>query len=1430
MGKILGLDLGTNSIGWVLRDTDANDNQFVAKGVTRFDTGVAYVEGIEQPKVKVRTEARGRRRNYQAEKYRKWELLECLIEQGLCPLKKDELNDWRYFKKGQGRKYPTSQIFHNWLKYDFDNDGIPDYERLGASKHDNCYVFRWMAASTAPEHKKLFNDNPHLLGRVLYQIAQRRGFKTTDSQDPEVKLIEEGRKNIVSKEVEVVGVTVLNNLIEKKYSTLGSALYWGQKNNELEDLNNNRIRNRFTYRHYYENEVKHILENLGFDLSTTFSTKVIKAIVWQRPLRSQKGLIGYCTLNSPQKSSSNKFYKPGKKRIPLSHPLYEEFRTWCDINNLKIIPPDNVESSDFLSKVVSPLFERSSNFYFSNKVSKGKNNAKETIIYGLKHKIEETGAKVRTNYDEDTKEADGGKRYNANVFQNWLKEVFGTDWKETLKWEETLLGKNKSYDYLNVEDIWHICYDSIVTKNQTDEFAPKLLQILKLHFPEKTFDIHKIAQIKFVKGYAALSRSAILKILPLLKNGLIYSHAVFLGNLEKVLNRPLSNQDVLNISTDLNRILKEHEQQKEIYSIVNELISDRLSEFGFIAGGSGYQLDEIDSKDIQLKIIQRFGSKKWKLEPQEEQNKVVTEVSQLFLDFLRRKDFSNKSELFHRTPNLKDKLRKYLLEEHKADSTRIQKFLWHPSEQEKYAPAKTAKNENGNLIRNSLGENILFLGNPQPISKGFKNPMAMRTLQELKKLLNYLLANEIIDSKTRIVVEIARELNDTNRRKAYERWQNEKRRKRDEFRIKIEEFISEYNLKISVSEDLLDKYELFEEQKKICLYCGQTIQVVELLNGTIQKEHTIPAKLSNTDELFNLTVAHPHCNSEKAKRIPRQWSERFDDIKNNIKFIYFEFKKYSDLYEKSFGAARIARDKSQKDSIIQDRHYNKMHLDYWKKKYETFMLEEVTNQFRRQQLTDTQIITKYSIPYLKTVFRKVEVQRGTITDKFRRIFQIGPKVKDRREYWHHAMDAAVLTLIPTSTQRDQLLMEYNQAIDENNLNNYTHPKPKDWTDFHQSYITCFKEEILVRHVSKEQIFTPAKKKKRVRGKIVKGPTGKPILLQGDSIRGELHDASIFGMVKIPETYFDNDKGKHRLKLIEGRLSFKQNEKRKEKDFLFIVMRKSISTFKAASDFEALVIDPNLGTYLRKEVERRMKDDHLTFNQAIKNLYAFGKKIDKNGNELKPIRHLRCKVLAGRGFMVNPATVKKVEEAFLSKHKHKQFTYAKNGETPYCAIYQWLEEKEVKRELKVYSLLEATKSRKLNGDDFVEKEIPFKKGKIHYVKRLLAILYRGQTVLFYKNDLNELKEFQANDPIQLNKRMYTIVKFVDGFIFFKHHMTALKPEQISNAMKEKGFKKEETKINFGNMALYYKLAQGELNMAIQDVHFKLSPDGRLQWLV
>ncbi len=58
MAKILGLDLGTNSIGWAIVEENEQGCNLIDKGVDIFQEGVAREKGDEKPMAKIRTDAR----------------------------------------------------------------------------------------------------------------------------------------------------------------------------------------------------------------------------------------------------------------------------------------------------------------------------------------------------------------------------------------------------------------------------------------------------------------------------------------------------------------------------------------------------------------------------------------------------------------------------------------------------------------------------------------------------------------------------------------------------------------------------------------------------------------------------------------------------------------------------------------------------------------------------------------------------------------------------------------------------------------------------------------------------------------------------------------------------------------------------------------------------------------------------------------------------------------------------------------------------------------------------------------------------------------------------------------------------------------------------------------------------------------------------
>jgi len=1396
MEKTLGLDLGTNSIGWALRDINADDNQITDKGVITFDKGVGEEKGIEVPLVKARTAARSKRRNYQAEKYRKWALVKCLIEKGMCPLLESELYWWKRYQKDnngvqQGRKYPESKKFRQWLQYDFNGDGKPDYQEYGYSIHENIYLFRVLAISENEEHKKIFKDNPEILGRVFYHLVQRRGFKGRVEDDKETQTILLG-----SKEANTPGVNELIPFIEK-YKTLGAALYYINKNEGY------RIRKRYNRRQDFEKELFEICRVQG--IPETVQHELWKAIIWQRPLRSQKGLVGYCTFERPQKNEKGQYIKGGKTRCPISHPLYQEYRTWQLISNLKIVVPDDIDKVAFLTDKVYPLFIRDS----------------EVEFVKIKKEIEKVGGIVRAKFDDET-------RFPTNDFLYRIKEIYGENWRIILKWEETLTNKPKSGKYHRVEDLWHEIYHFIHLKSTTPAtFYDAIAN--KLHFDDK--QIKSFKKLKLDQGYASLSISAITKILPYLQKGLLYSEAVFLANLNKIFATELTPETKTEILSAFRLLSISFNENKLRLGIVNSLISDQLNSSTRFGMNSDYALDDDDINDIKLKIEDTIGVQNWNKKEDIEKVKLLDFIAEKYLIFLQKPVNYDANKSFYKIKRFDQILKEYLVEKYDFSIEHLNKNLWHPSEIEKYDPAPSSKKV----------PNIKILGDPNPVGKGFKNPMAMKTLHRLRNLINYLLESGKIDSDTRIVVELARELNDANRRKAIQNWQ---KRREDENKELAKGIINTAKVKYpdldendpliadrarlwyeqiensdeimrqakALKDDLL-KVKLWKEQNCRCIYTGRIISISNLFNGTeVDIEHTIPAKISWSSEQWNLTICDSKFNREiKRKKIPAdlinyETTSEFDkDGANILKRIEpwaIKLKSLNASLQKNINQTKGSNymDKNAKDEILIKRRMLQMDIEYWNKKIETFTKLEYLGGFRRQQLTDTQIASKYAFHYLKTVFNRVEIQKGITTSTFRKIFKIQNKkeLKDRTKHSHHAIDAAVLTLIPPSSIRTKMLDEYNNALD---MNQSYHKNPIGWDNFKASYLLNLEETILINYQKKDTTLLQTKKKMRIGGKIQfihettadginilkRDLNGKPIpkMAVGTGIRGQLHKDSFYGSIKI-------------------------------NDQLMLVERYPIESFDSLKDCTH-IIDKKIKEIVKTELINRVESG-MSFDKA-KFLPIFFP-----GSQ-QIIKKVRCRVAAGRGYLTSEKAIEISIKNHISKYEHKQNKYVQNYKNSLCLFY--INSENNLRGLMIVNLFELSflkikTIQSIKQENFY-RSITLGKGKNKSEALLENIIHVGDKFIFYKESKDELLNLSHSE---ISKRLYTIYKFNEPapstvYIYLQHHLESRSNDELGNG---------EKLIDFGKYQPRLFLSASKLNCAMEGLDFHVTPDGHINWII
>lgn len=945
MTKILGIDTGTNSLGWAIVEKKADEYHLLDKGVNIFQEGVKIEKGIESSKAADRTAHKAARvRNYRI-KLRKIRLLRILSDAHLCPpLSKVELSAWRLKKE-----YPKNDLFMQWQGTDDESEKTP-YAYRHKCLHE-CLNFNSMT-------------DRYILGRAFYHMIQRRGFLSNrkDQSGDDTGKVKESISNLTQE------------MHDDGYEYLGDYFYSLYNKGE-------KIRNHYTARNeHYLAEFKAICEKQKLDknLGPEIVRQIEKAIFDQRPLKSQKGQVGKCV------------FEKNKTKCPSSHPMYEEFRMLSFINNIKIQTPNDSALRPLSAEereLIMPLFFRKSKKQFDFEDIAKKLAPKKH--YGFYKKSSDAEMPYLFNYPMDTS-------VSGCPVTTALKDIFGDNWIDSLC-ETYTLAEGKSR--LNVvNDIWHALF-FYTDETKLAEFGKNRLQL-------DDEEAKKFCEISLPSDYASLSLKAICKILPYLRRGLIYSHAVFLGNLCEVM--PQYEWDI------------EEMRNAAIEHIIHEM-------------------NQINSKDAR-----------------------TFEVC----------------------------IKEYLKEQYHVSEEKLKK-LYHPSMMEVY-PRVQRTNNHG----------VYQLGSPRIDS--VRNPMAMRSMFRLRKLVNRLLEEGKIDSDTEIHIEFARELNDANKRNAIALFTKDNQKKNDEARKKIIDIMGkDYDVK---DDDIL-KYILWEEQGHICLYTGRQIAISDFV-GTSQKfdiEHTIPRSVGGDSTRMNLTLCDSRFNRDvKKTKLPAELPNH-DEIMARINDWREKYESLDGQIRKLKGKSKGATTKKQKDDIISKRHLLELQRDYWRGKYLRFMMESVPDGFSRRQGTDISVISKYARLYLKSLFKHVYTVKGIATSDFRKIWGIQDAYsqKERVNHVHHCIDAIVIACIG--------LDEYNKLgayyHDEENHEWYGMSKAyfkKPWSTFVED-LKKVQDEILVYH------YTPDNMPKQGRRRIL--IDGKKVLSKGDAARGSLHNDTYYGAIE-----------------------------------------------------------------------------------------------------------------------------------------------------------------------------------------------------------------------------------------------------------------------------------------------------------------------------
>jgi len=384
----------------------------------------------------------------------------------------------------------------------------------------------------------------------------------------------------------------------------------------------------------------------------------------------------------------------------------------------------------------------------------------------------------------------------------------------------------------------------------------------------------------------------------------------------------------------------------------------------------------------------------------------------------------------------------------------------------------------------------------------------------------------------------------------------------------------------------------------------------------------------------------------------------------------------------------------------------------------------------------------------------------------------------------------------------------------------------------------------------DQALTPAKRVIRKRGKVQTiAESNKPRLATGDSIRGQLHLDTFYGAIKLSM----KDENGNILRNSNGEIITEEKLKYVLRVPFQYKSKADGVGFKTVEEIEKQIVDKALFQQIRIQVESAGG-----LKEAFENGIFM---LDKKGNQVNKIRHLRCWASVSE-----PLKIK--QQTYLSKHDHKNHYWAANGENIICAYYKKdkIDKKgNVKkvRELEIINLFDAAKLKSFGlitkrGELEVYKK---KDGEIitdedGRKERPYVFLKAGLKVVFYENSLTDLK-LQSEESMEefsnrISNRMYKIVKFAGGQVTFQHHLDSRDEKQHMEEYSEDKYFKTDSNgkeltygkrgkngftekisdyINYNEGKPWHKLLYTKdwLDFAIEGKDFIVNIDGTIAWI-
>ncbi|WP_162006842.1 type II CRISPR RNA-guided endonuclease Cas9 [Roseimaritima sediminicola] len=455
---VLGLDLGVSSAGWAILELDSKNGSQTAvairdAGVRIFDAGVEgdVEQGKDSSRATVRRQARQPRRQHWRRQFRKKKLFKELQQHGLLPESSSA--------EAAERKKTLDAVDAELIRKHVLDSNTSDVDKHLAQQR-LPYLLRAKALDGPL--------NPHELGRALYSLAQRRGYKSNRKAD-----IDDDTDGEVAQSIEAVSAAAVGQTLGQFFAREVNPFDNRVNGEGKPDAASGRFRRRYTARDMFTDEFDRIrvAQSPHHQLSDADWERVRQIIFFQRPLKSQKRLIGKCSL------------EPSKRRCAEALPIFQEFRILQQVNHLRVRDSNGLER---------PLDERE----------------RELLIDALQ-----------------TQGSMSMKSRAKTLLGIPKPSVFTME-----EWDDKLIGHRTNQQMLNAfGDRWFEFSDeerhAIVSDVLFYRHRNRLKQRARNAWGLDPEHAEILAGLHLEEGYANLSALAIKKLLPAMRDGLAFSEA-----------------------------------------------------------------------------------------------------------------------------------------------------------------------------------------------------------------------------------------------------------------------------------------------------------------------------------------------------------------------------------------------------------------------------------------------------------------------------------------------------------------------------------------------------------------------------------------------------------------------------------------------------------------------------------------------------------------------------------------------------------------------------------------------------------------------------------------------------------------------------------------------------------------------------------------